>query len=92
MIEARIDRDKAEVKMKGMSPDVLGESILCVNALYNALLKAQYGDELSKIFTDALQQGVYKGRKEALEAIRKDKEQIDEANDFLRKFVDALNR
>ena len=92
MIEARIDRDKAAVEMKGMSTDVLGESILCVNALYNALLKAPNGDKLSKIFTDALQEGVYKGPKEMWESIKKDKEQTDEANDFLRKFVDALNR
>ena len=92
MIEARIDRDKSNVKIEGMSFAVLGESIACVNALYTALLKAPNGDKLSKLFTDALQEGVYKGREEALEAIRKNKEQADEADDFLRKFVDALNR
>ena len=92
MIEARIDRDKANVEIEGMSFDVLAESIACVNALYTALLKSPNGDKLSKVFTDALQQGVYKGQKETQEAIRKEKEQTDEANDFLRKFVDALNR
>lgn len=82
----------AKVTMSGNPIDCTNEAIQIVAGLYGALRKHPQGEIFADDFCAALRDEVFKGDKELKEAVRKAEEQIDEANGFLRKFVDALNR
>lgn len=82
----------AKVEMFGNPIDCTSEAIQIVAGLYGALRKHPQGEIFADAFCEALHDGVFKGDEELREATRKAEEQIGEANDFLRKFVDALNR
>jgi adenosine/AMP kinase len=80
------------VKMSGNPIECTAEAISIVEGLYQALKKHPAGEMFADAFCEALHDGVSKGDEELEEAARKAEEQIGEANDFLRKFVDALKR
>lgn len=82
----------AKVIMSGNPIYCTEEAIQIVAGLYQALKKHPDGEIFADAFCEALHDGVFKGDEELREATRKAEEQIGEANDFLRKFVDALNR
>jgi len=97
MIKAEIviedDEKKAKVGISGNPIECTSEAISIVEGLYNALKVHPAGEIFAEAFCDALHDGIFKGDEELKEATRNDKEQaIDEANDFLRKFMDALKR
>ena len=96
MIKAEIviedDEKKAKVEMSGNPIECTVEAISIVEGLYNTLKGHPAGEIFAEAFCAALHDGVFKGDEELEEARRKLKEQRDEANDFLRKFMDALNR
>lgn len=80
------------VIMGGNAMECTNEAIQTVAGLYHALKRAPKGEVFAEIFCDALHEDVFKGNGELKRAISKLEEQKDEANDFLRKFMDALNR
>ncbi len=82
----------ASVSMEGNGIECTNEAIQIVAGLYHALKSCHKGEVFARIFCDALHEDVFKGEKELKEAIRKAEEQTDEANNFLRKFMDALTR
>jgi hypothetical protein len=81
------------VKMSGNPIECTAEAINIVEGLYQALKKHPAGEMFADVFCAALHDDVFKYTDEEMkEFIRKGEEQTDEANDFLRKFVDALKR
>lgn len=89
MIKATVDKDKIELSFEGKKIDIMAESIFLVHGLYDALKKIPNGEESAQLFCKAMEDGIYKGSKSGEE---NDKAEKNEAADFLRKFVDALNR
>lgn len=96
MIKAEIvivdGKKGVNVSMDGNALECTNEAIQTVAGLYHALKSCPKGEVFARIFCDALHEDVFKGEKEFKEAIRKLEGQTDEANNFLRKFMDALNR
>lgn len=83
----------AKVTISGNPLDCTAEAIQIVEGIYKILKRHPSGEMFADAFCAALHEGVFKYTDEEMkEALRKGEEQIDEANDFLRKFVDALNR
>ncbi len=82
----------AKVEMFGNPIECTSEAISIVAGLYGALKQYPHSEIFADAFCDALHENVFKGDEELEKATRKAEEQIDEANDFLRKFVNALNR
>lgn len=96
MIKAEIviadGKKGANVSMEGNAIECTNEAIQIVAGLYHALKSCPKGEVFAAIFCDALHEDVFKGEEELKIAIRKAEEQTDEANNFLRKFMDALTR
>jgi hypothetical protein len=82
----------AKVSMEANTIECTNEAIQIVAALYQALKSCPKGEVFADIFCDALHEDIFKSKEELEEAVRKAEEQTDEANDFLRKFMDALMR
>jgi hypothetical protein len=80
------------VSMEGNAIECTEEAIQIVAGLYHALKSTPKGEVFANIFCDAFHEDVFKGEEELKEAVKKAEEQTDEANDFLRKFMDALTR
>jgi hypothetical protein len=85
-------KKRVNVSMKGNAIECTNEAIQTVEGLYHALKCCPKGEVFADIFCNALHEDVFKGEEELKKAIRKTEEQADEANDFLRKFMDALTR
>lgn len=83
---------RAKVTMSGNPIKCTSEAIGIVAGLYHALKEHPQGEIFADAFCAALHDDVFKGDEELEEATRKAEEQVDEANGFLRKFLDALNR
>ena len=92
IIESSIEKTGVSVEMSGNPLKCTVEAISIVKALYHALKNTSGGEVFADIFCEALHENVFKGDEELKEATRKAEKQTDEANDFLRKFMDALKR
>lgn len=96
MIKAEIvtvdGKKGAKVEMFGNPINCTSEAISIVAGLYGALKQHPDGEIFADAFCKALYDDVFKGDEELKEATRKAEKQTDEANNFLRKFVDALKR
>ncbi len=92
IIESSVEKTGVSVELDGNLLKCTVEAISIVKALYHALKNAPGGEVFADIFCEALHENVFKGDEELKEATRKAEKQTDEANDFLRKFMDALKR
>lgn len=107
IVESSYERKTVSVSMIGNPIECMNDALAIVAGLYAALKKHPKGEIFADAFCAALHDDVFKGDEELKEAtrkaeeqmdeelkeaIRKAEEQTDEANDFLRKFMDALNR
>ena len=92
IIESSVEKTGVSVETSGNPLKCTVEAISIVKALYHALKNTSGGEVFADIFCDALHENVFKGDEELKEAIRKAEKQTDEANNFLRKFMDAPKR
>lgn len=97
MIKAEIvtvgGKKGAKVEMFGNPIECMSEAISIVAGFYGALKQHPDGEKFADVFCEALHEDVFKGDEELEKATRKAEEQLtDEADDFLRKFLDALKR
>ena len=92
IIESSVEKTGVSVELDGNLLKCTVEAISIVKALYDALKNAPGGEVFAQIYCTALHEDLFKDDVELKEATRKAEEQTDEANNFLREFMDALKR